>query len=137
MLFGGWSFVRRSVICGAMALALPKQQTPLARPVTTLLGIGPERAAQLGRLEIRMIEPGEETIIPVNRITPIYPLTEGLPQRWLRALIWRTLAQFENHVAEPRPEPGAPSLLIPPPFLSRAQAIRLLHAPEALDDVER
>jgi ATP-dependent DNA helicase RecG len=44
---------------------------------------------------------GEESFIHLNRITPIYPLTEGLTQRWLRALVWRTLASCEPHLDEP------------------------------------
>src|SRR5262249_49521238 len=43
--------------------------------------------------ETEVVEAGEENFIHLSRITPIYPLTEGLPQRWLRGLIWRTLAQ--------------------------------------------
>ena len=40
-----------------MPVATPKQPIlPLARPVTVLSGVGPERAAQLARLEIRTIE---------------------------------------------------------------------------------
>ncbi len=51
--------------------------------------------------ETEVVETGEENFIHLNRITPIYPLTEGLPQRWLRSLIWRTLNQFEARVPEP------------------------------------
>src|SRR5688572_25904881 len=32
--------------------------------------------------ETEVVEPGEERFIHFNRIVPIYPLTEGLPQRW-------------------------------------------------------
>jgi RecG-like helicase len=39
--------------------------------------------------ETEVIEGGEEGFIHINRIAPVYPLTEGLPQRWLRGLIWR------------------------------------------------
>src|SRR5512137_1406008 len=40
-----------------MTAAAPNQAIPpLARPVTTLYGVGPERAAQLERLEIRTVE---------------------------------------------------------------------------------
>ena len=35
-----------------------------------------------------------ENSIHLNRIAPIYPLTEGLPQRWLRALLWRVMERF-------------------------------------------
>src|SRR2546427_2608652 len=45
--------------------------------------------------ETEVIETGEELSIHMNRIVPIYPLSEGLPQRWLRSLIWRTLPQFK------------------------------------------
>ena len=61
--------------------------------------------------ETEVVESGEEKFIHFNRITPVYPLTEGLPQRWLRALIWRTLERFEAMIAEPHPvasESGAP-----------------------------
>ena len=73
--------------------------------------------------ETEVIEAGDENFIHVNRLAPIYPLTEGLPQRWLRALIWRALQQFEPQMALQRDQ-------------TRANAIRLLHFPEAMSDVE-
>ena len=85
--------------------------------------------------ETEVVENGEEEFIHFNRLTPVYPLTEGLPQRWLRALVWRTLARFEEQIAEPWPElhlaGGVPN------WPSRAQAIRLLHFPETLADTEK
>jgi ATP-dependent DNA helicase RecG len=54
--------------------------------------------------ETEVVETGGENFIHLNRITPVYPLTEGLPQRWLRSLIWRTLEQFESKIVEPWPE---------------------------------
>ena len=80
--------------------------------------------------ETEVIEGGEESSIHINRIAPIYPLTEGLPQRWLRSLIWRTLNEFENEFREPWPK------LALKDFPSRANAIHMLHFPEALDDIE-
>jgi ATP-dependent DNA helicase RecG len=80
--------------------------------------------------ETEVIEGGGENFIHINRIAPIYPLTEGLPQRWLRGLIWRVLEQFESQIAEPNP---APDLKI---FPTRANAIQMLHFPEELTDVE-
>ncbi len=52
--------------------------------------------------ETEVIEGGEESFIHINRIAPVYPLTEGLPQRWLRGLIWRTLERFESQISEPQ-----------------------------------
>ena len=82
-----------------------------------------------------------ETSVHLNRIAPIYPLTEGLPQRWLRSLIWRALEQFETAIAEPRPElrlAGQPMDVqgTPVPAPSRAQAVRMLHFPEVEADHE-
>jgi ATP-dependent DNA helicase RecG len=80
--------------------------------------------------ETEVIEPGEESFIHINRIAPVYPLTEGLPQRWLRGLIWRTLEKFEKKIAEPNP---APDLKF---FPTRTNAIRMIHFPEELTDLE-
>ncbi len=97
--------------------------------------------------ETETVEAGEENFIHLNRIVPIYPLTEGLAQRWLRSLIWRVLEEHEAHVVEPHPElqidrpPAAgtgasgkkPEGAALP---SRARAIHLLHFPEQMNDVE-
>ncbi len=80
--------------------------------------------------ETEVIEGGKESFIHINRIAPIYPLTEGLPQRWLRGLIWRTLEKFENEIAEPKPSPDLKF------FPTRANAVRMIHFPEELTDVE-
>ncbi len=99
--------------------------------------------------ETEVIEGGEESFIHINRIAPVYPLTEGLPQRWLRGLIWRTLEKFERHIVEPtvgRVTPCAPSSAATQrraedctPYQSlpsRANAIHMTHFPEELTDVE-
>lgn len=80
--------------------------------------------------ETEVIEGGEESLVHINRIAPIYPLTEGLPQRWLRSMIWRTLNEFENEFREPWPK------LALKDFPSRANAIHMLHFPEAPGDIE-
>src|ERR1051325_2839726 len=66
--------------------------------------------------ETEVVESGDENFIHLNRITPVYPLTEGLPQRWLRGFIWRTLEQFERYIAEtnPKPEIRNPKLILRP-----------------------
>jgi ATP-dependent DNA helicase RecG len=80
--------------------------------------------------ETEVIEAGEESSIHINRIAPIYPLTEGLPQRWLRGLLWRALARCENLIAEPWP--GLAPVALP----ARANAIHMLHFPEDFADAE-
>ncbi|HXR46122.1 MAG TPA: ATP-dependent DNA helicase RecG [Candidatus Limnocylindrales bacterium] len=99
--------------------------------------------------ETEVIEAGEESFIHINRMAPIYPLTEGLPQRWLRGLIWRTLEKFESQFVEPqvgRVTPCAPPSgtirrraqdRAPYPDLpTRANAVRMIHFPEELTDAE-
>jgi ATP-dependent DNA helicase RecG len=83
--------------------------------------------------ETEVLEPGEDASIHLDRIVPIYPLTEGLPQRWLRSLIWRALENFEPQMEEPWPE-----LLKMPgnKFPARANAIHMLHFPEEEHDAE-
>src|SRR5271154_3128268 len=80
--------------------------------------------------ETEVIEGGEESFIHINRIAPIYRLTEGLPQRWLRGLIWRTLEKFETEITEPKPVSDLKF------FPTRANAVRMIHFPEELTDVE-
>ncbi len=78
--------------------------------------------------ETENVEAGEEISIHLDRIAPVYPLTEGLPQRWLRGLVWRTLEQCERQIVEPK----EPLASLP----TRARAIHLLHFPEEMPDVE-
>jgi ATP-dependent DNA helicase RecG len=78
--------------------------------------------------ETEVIEGGEERFIHFNRIVPIYPLTEGLPQRWLRGLVWRTIEQFEEKIEDTLHLNDAS---IP----SRANAIHMMHFPEEISDV--
>jgi ATP-dependent DNA helicase RecG len=104
--------------------------------------------------EAEIVEAGEETPIHLNRITPVYPLTEGITQRWLRGLIYRTLinqgflwvsGEAPESVRCPpfRGQEGASILKHPKGWTpnadaspaieglsSRAQAIRDLHFPE-------
>jgi ATP-dependent DNA helicase RecG len=69
-----------------------------------------------------------ETSIHLNRIAPVYPLTEGLSQRWLRSLLWRLVEEFAPAVAEPHPE-----LALTP---TRADALKRIHFPEEMSDIK-
>src|SRR5438034_4725771 len=89
--------------------------------------------------ETEVVETGEELFIHLSRFTPIYPLTEGLPQRWLRSLIWRTLEEVEG--GESRVggrgsclDMGYPAVDASLP--TRARAIRMLHFPESSEEPE-
>jgi ATP-dependent DNA helicase RecG len=64
-----------------------------------------------------------ERSVHLNRVVPIYPLTEGLPQRWLRGLIWRTLESCGSEFKDT-------AIKLPGQSLTRAEAIRQLHFPD-------
>ncbi len=83
--------------------------------------------------DTEVLDPGEDPSIHMDRIAPIYPLTEGLPQRWLRSLVWRALRDFGPEVSEPWPD-----LLkeIGQKFPTRAHAVHMLHFPEERQDTE-
>jgi ATP-dependent DNA helicase RecG len=73
-----------------------------------------------------------ERSVHLGRIVPIYPLTDGLPQRWLRGLIWRTLQANALEVKDARPE-----IIFPGQTLTRADAVRQMHFPDKLEDAEK
>ncbi|MCS7090075.1 MAG: ATP-dependent DNA helicase RecG [Verrucomicrobiota bacterium] len=84
--------------------------------------------------EAELVEGVEESFIHLDRLTPIYPLTERLTQRWLRARIWHVL----NHWPPQWPDSLAHGRLpanwqhLP----TRAQAIRWLHFPDQIEQTE-
>ncbi|PYJ56879.1 MAG: ATP-dependent DNA helicase RecG, partial [Verrucomicrobia bacterium] len=93
--------------------------------------------------ETEIVKTDEENFVHLNRIVPIYPLTEGLPQRWLRSFIWQTLQEYESYILEPwnglavpasagsrPPQGGIPDLP------GRAAAVHMLHFPEETSDAE-
>lgn len=82
--------------------------------------------------ETELIEPGDDEFVHVNRIVPIHPLTEGLTARVMRSLIWRALERYEPMI----PEPAWAKLQVASQFPARANAVRMLHFPEELTDVE-
>ena len=94
--------------------------------------------------ETELLETDEDEFIHVNRIVPIHPLTEGITARVMRTFVWRALEKFEGEIAEPewakfqieKPSDGAhtkPSVTLLP---ARANAVRMIHFPEELTDVE-
>jgi len=77
--------------------------------------------------EFEIIEGGELSI-HVNRITPIYRLTEGITQRMIRAAVYRVLDTLDLAAIQDRLPPG----LDPTPF---GAALRQIHFPDS--DAER
>ncbi len=101
--------------------------------------------------DTEVLEPGEDASIHLDRIVPIYPLTEGLPQRAVRSLVWRALqvCEAELQVQSDRQHMGTGVVglevqgprskvqgQMPMPMPSRANAIHMLHFPEEMADAK-
>jgi ATP-dependent DNA helicase RecG len=89
-----------------------------------------------GDLEIDPIDfefIGEEEPAATNRpgIVPIYPLSEGLEQRFLRTLVSQVLSQLKTKVKEILPD----TLLEKYKFPDRDKAIREIHFPSSMNSV--
>ena len=80
--------------------------------------------------ETELVEAGDDEFVHVNRIVPVHPLTEGLTARVMRSLIWRALEKFENEITEPDIKLDLKR------FPTRANAVRMIHFPNELTDVE-
>ncbi len=65
-----------------------------------LLALKPRR---MDHPETEVVEAGDEASVHLHRIVPVYPLTEGLSQRWLRLLLWRTLEEYGGQIPERHP----------------------------------
>jgi ATP-dependent DNA helicase RecG len=88
------------------------------------------RPRNIDHPETELVEPGDDEFIHVNRIVPVHPLTDGLTARVMRMLIWRALEKFEAEICEPEIRLNLKQ------FPTRANAVRMVHFPEELADVE-
>jgi ATP-dependent DNA helicase RecG len=86
------------------------------------------KLAGLDHPETEIIKSDDDPAVHVNRIVPVYPLTEGMPQRWLRRVIFGLLEKHIEEFAEPNyTAAGLPS---------RREAIHQLHFPDDLDQAK-
>jgi len=78
--------------------------------------------------EFEIVEETDENLIHLDRITPIYPLTEGLRQRALRELSYRGIEQLETIPDRP---------VLPGYGASLRSALRQIHFPESWEELEK
>ncbi|MFL6539220.1 MAG: ATP-dependent DNA helicase RecG [Chthoniobacterales bacterium] len=76
--------------------------------------------------EFEVIEPDEERSIHFDRITPVYPATEGLPQRVFRSLVYHALQHLDEDDVE---------TLLPKNVRvgERRRALQQIHFPESME----
>ncbi|MCB0217018.1 MAG: ATP-dependent DNA helicase RecG, partial [Chloroflexi bacterium] len=91
-----------------------------------------------GRVEIRAGRPSmtapeweglDRSPVQTARLLPIYPLTEGIKQAWLRRQILHAVERWSDAVGEPL----SAELRRTEALLSRPEALRGLHAPRDAD----
>ena len=68
----------------------------------------------------------------VGRIVPIYPVSKGLPNRTIRRLAHAAVRDYLPLLAESLP----PQIVSEQGFPSEAEALRVIHFPDRLEDVE-
>jgi ATP-dependent DNA helicase RecG len=78
--------------------------------------------------EFEIVEETAENLIHLDRITPVYPLTEGLRQRPLRELLYRSLEQLNSIPDRP---------ILPGYVASLRTALWQLHFPKTWEELEK
>jgi ATP-dependent DNA helicase RecG len=76
---------------------------------------------------------GEEDLTHTGRLVPVYPLTQGISQRWLRRVAKEAVDRFAGLVKEPLPDDlrrrhGLPEL---------KHALRQMHYPDSMEEHEQ
>jgi ATP-dependent DNA helicase RecG len=74
----------------------------------------------------------EEKMSSFGRILPVYPLSTGLSQGMLRKFIRQALAQYGGPLEDELPE----YIRVRDGLLPKASAVRAIHFPESLDELE-
>jgi len=91
-----------------------------------------EKPRTMDHPEAEVAEEGEE-FIHLKRIVPVYRLTDGIKQRWLRGVMWRVVEQFAAAVPNANAEllAGDDSHWLP-----LAEAFKAVHFPGDLGQTE-
>ena len=77
-------------------------------------------------------EPFSKELVHTGRIVPVYPLTEGLSNRWLRRLISDVVEYWADQVPEPLPDAIRAREKLP----GLAAALREIHFPSSFEKME-
>ena len=88
----------------------------------------------LGRLTLKQTdwEPLSKELVHTARIVPVYPLTEGLTNRWLRRLIHSVVEYWADKIPDALPE----NIRAQENLLPLAEALREIHFPSSFEKLE-
>ncbi len=90
--------------------------------------------ADLGRLAFKHPEwePFSNELLHTARVVPVYPLTEGLTNRWVRRLIYSVVEFWAPRLPDPLPE----SIRKKENLVDLTTALREIHFPTTLDKMQ-
>ncbi len=88
----------------------------------------------LGRLVFQSPEwePLDKQLVHTGRLVPVYPLTEGITQKWLRQLVKETIDYWTQRLPDHLPQPGRERLGL----LPLDEAVRQIHFPDNWEILE-
>ncbi len=86
---------------------------------------------QMQHPDYEVVEDDEDETLHTGRLVPIYPLTEGLPQRWLRSLLWRVVDEHAAMVPESLPE----AVRRRRQLIALPDAVRAIHFPQTEEEL--
>jgi len=88
----------------------------------------------LGRLVFQSPEwePLDKQLVHTGRLVPVYPLTQGLTQKWVRHLMKQTVDYWTQRLPDHLPDASRRRLGLPP----LDQATRQIHFPDNWEDLE-
>jgi len=89
------------------------------------------RRKEVHHPDVEVIEDNEQEPLHVGRIVPVYPATEGLQQKTIRAVLKRVVDEYAAHVPEYLPTSLCERLQL----MSSAQALREVHFPSPESDL--
>jgi ATP-dependent DNA helicase RecG len=91
-------------------------------------------SVEITQPEWEALDEGEDgDSLAVGRVVPVYPATEGLSQGRLRKILFASVEKFANQV----PDTLSDSLRAQRDLLPLGQALRTIHFPDALDQVQQ
>ncbi|HLF18558.1 MAG TPA: ATP-dependent DNA helicase RecG [Candidatus Omnitrophota bacterium] len=82
--------------------------------------------------EYELIEDDEQESLSINRIVPMYSLTRGMTQRFIRKIIWAALEKFKDQLIDELPV----ALRNKHRFYNIKRSLVSLHFPEKFEDQE-
>ncbi|MBS1249870.1 MAG: ATP-dependent DNA helicase RecG [Chloroflexi bacterium] len=88
----------------------------------------------LGRLTMNNPEWEEldEILLHTNRIAPVYPLTQGIGQRWMRGIAHKAIKNYAPYVEDPLPQ----ALLEEASLIPLSEALVNIHFPESEENLK-